>query len=126
NAQGKEVGDHCVFVAPQVKSSVAPVDLLAEGWDTAAEGPAPEIWSPAGTSWGASLDQRLDEDGEAPMAGTGTPFMNTPLVIAMPEPMAEALGHPEEPLVWRDVLELSQDPAGWAAHVHPEWGPFRL
>jgi len=47
-------------------------------------------------------------------------------VIAMPQPMAEALGHPEEPIGWSDILALSQDPQGWAAHGHPEWGEFRL
>jgi Ca-activated chloride channel family protein len=126
NAQDRQVGDRCVFVAPRTKSSGAAMDLLAEGWDEAAEGPRPVIWSPAGSSWGAILDQRLAEEGAEPMAGTGTPFMNTPLVIAMPEPMAEALGHPQEALGWSDVLELARDPEGWAAHGHPEWGPFRL
>ncbi|MCB1004293.1 MAG: substrate-binding domain-containing protein, partial [Acidimicrobiales bacterium] len=48
------------------------------------------------------------------------------LVIAMPEPMAEALGYPDEPVGWADVLRLSRDPEGWAAFGHPEWGPFRL
>ncbi len=60
------------------------------------------------------------------MANQGTPFMNTPLVIAMPKPMAEALGWPDKALGWSDILALATDPAGWAAYGHPEWGPFRL
>jgi Ca-activated chloride channel family protein len=60
------------------------------------------------------------------MTSDFTSFMLTPLVIAMPRPMAEALGWPDEPLGYADILALSQDPEGWAAHGHPEWGTFRL
>lgn len=52
--------------------------------------------------------------------------MLTPLVIAMPKPMADALGYPETPVGFADILALARDPAGWGAHGHPEWGPFRL
>ena len=126
NAQDEEVDGRCVFVNPRTKASGAAMQLLAEGWDEEAEGPRPVIWSPAASTWGAILDQRRAEQGEAPMAGQGTPFMNTPLVIAMPEPMAEALGWPDEPLGWQDVFALADDPQGWAAYGHPEWGEFRL
>ena len=52
--------------------------------------------------------------------------MLTPLVIAMPQPMAEALGWPEESIGFADLVALANDPEGWAAVGHPEWGPFRL
>ena len=101
--------------------------LLAEGWDeddrrAAAGGLVARRRAPgARSSTSGSTEQ-----GEPPMAGEGTPFMLTPLVIAMPEPMAEALGWPDEPIGWADILELATDPQGWAAYGHPEWGPFRL
>ena len=44
----------------------------------------------------------------------------------MPEPMAEALGWPDAPIGWFDVLTLARDPQGWAAKGHPEWGRFTL
>src|SRR5690606_29929519 len=78
------------------------------------------------STWGAVLDQHLDEAGQPPMAGDATPFMLTPLVIAMPRPMAEALGWPDEPLGWADVLDLAREGGGWGARGHPEWGAFRL
>jgi hypothetical protein len=59
------------------------MQLLASGWPDD-EGPKPVIWSPAGSTWGATLDYLQAEDGEPAMAGEGTPFMLTPLVIAMP------------------------------------------
>jgi len=52
--------------------------------------------------------------------------MLTPLVIGMPKPMAEALGYPGKPIGFDDLVTLSQDPAGWGAKGHPEWGPFKL
>ena len=52
--------------------------------------------------------------------------MLTPLVIAMPKPMAEALGWPDTPIGFADILALANDPQGWAKFGHPEWGPFKL
>ena len=51
---------------------------------------------------------------------------STPLVLAMPEPMAKALGWPDTPIGWSDVLALATDPQGWASKGHPEWGKFTL
>ncbi len=119
--------DGCVFVEPRNKASGAAATLLAEGWeDEAAEGPKPVVWSPASSAWGAIVNQRLDAAGQPPIAPPSDPFMLTPLVIAMPEPMAAALGYPETPIGFADIVRLAQDPAGWAAYGHPEWGPFRL
>ena len=80
------------------------------------------IWSPAASGWGAIVNERA---GSA-LAPAGTPFMLTPLVIAMPQPMAEALGWPEEPIGFADLQRLANDPEGWAALGFPEWGPFRI
>lgn len=121
-----EVGDECVFVRVQSKASGGAAQLLSDGWDEAIEGPRPVIWSPAASSWGAVLNQRLADQGDDPMAGDFTSFMLTPLVIAMPEPMADALGWPEEPLGFADILALARDQGGWGSYGHPEWGQFRL
>ena len=119
-------GDRCFFARVQAKSSGAAAQLLSSEWDETAEGPRPVIWSPSASTWGAIVNQRLEAQAEPPLTGEFTSFQLTPLVIAMPKPMAEALGWPKEPLGFADILALSQDPAGWAAYGHPEWGPFRL
>ena len=49
--------------------------------------------------------------------------MHTPLVIAMPKPMAEALGWPDKPIGWSDILALATDPAGWASLRPSRVGP---
>src|SRR4029079_3368041 len=78
------------------------------------------------STWGAILNQRLADKSQPAMTGAGKPFMVTPLVIAMPKPMAEALGYPAKALGWSDILSLAQSDKGWAEFGHPEWGPFRL
>lgn len=125
-SEGAEVDGECIFVRPQRKASGAAMSLLVDGWDEAVEGPRPVIWSPAASAWGAILNQRLTDKGETPIAPEGTPFMVTPLVIAMPQPMADALGYPEKPIGFSDILKLSRDKEGWGAFGHPEWGQFRL
>ena len=118
----------CTFVRIQKKSSGAAATLLADGWrDEEAEGPRPVIWSPAASSWGAIVNQRLATKSEPPIApADARPFMLTPLVIAMPQPMTQALGYPATPIGYADLIALSQDPAGWGAKGHPEWGRFKF
>jgi Ca-activated chloride channel family protein len=114
-------------VTVRSKASGAVADLLADGWpDEAVNGPRPEAWSPASTSWTAIVNQRLADKGEPAMAPPSKPFMLTPLTIAMPKPMADALGYPQTPIGWSDILALARDANGWGAKGHPEWGAFKL
>ncbi len=127
NAEQREFNGECAVITVQRQASGKAADLLATGWpDDGSEGPAPVLWSPASSAWGAVLNQRLQAAGKAAMASDFERIMLTPLVLAMPRPMAEALGWPEADIGWTDILALAQDPAGWGAKGHPEWGPFRL
>jgi Ca-activated chloride channel family protein len=120
-------GDRCWFVEPRRKPSGAGATALYEGWDEQADGPLPVLWSPAASTWGQVVDRRLEEAGQEPIVPDDFDrFMLTPLVIAMPEPMAEAVGYPENPVGWADILQLARSETGWADFGHPEWGPFRL
>jgi Ca-activated chloride channel homolog len=121
-----QVDGECIAVRVAGKASGAAMTLLEQGWDPEVEGPQPVIWSPAASSWAAVLNHRLEERGEPAMAPRGTSFMLTPLVIAMPQPMAEALGWPDEPLGFTDVFDLARENEGWAAYDQPQWGAFRL
>lgn len=116
-------GDGCAFVRVQQKSSGLAESLLADGWDESNDGPRPVIWSPAASTWGALLNQHTGSEMADPDARQ---FMLSPLVIAMPRPMAEALGYPDTPIGFADILALTRDPQGWGGKGHPEWGPFRL
>jgi Ca-activated chloride channel family protein len=129
NRSGRTYGGACADVTVRSKASGGAMDALARGWDERRDGgPAPQVWSPASSTWlpllrehAAAADKPVViPDGPAPS------IAQTPLVLAMPRPMAEALGWPDKRLGWSDVLSLTRDPRGWAAAGHPEWGPFRL
>ncbi|WP_433614174.1 substrate-binding domain-containing protein [Dactylosporangium sp. CA-139114] len=118
----------CADPVVQTKASGAALDALAAGWDTKTDGAQPAVWTPASASWVALLKQRLASgdkgglvpDGKLPM------IAQSPLVLAMPKPMAEALGWPDKQIGWGDVFGLINDPNGWGSKGHPEWGRFRL
>jgi Ca-activated chloride channel homolog len=125
--QANPVSGRCVSVAVRSVASGAAANQLAQGWNEAADGPKPDVWTPASTAWLAILQQRLTEHDQANIVPTDVPHVvQTPLVIAMPRPMAEAIGWPDKPVGWSDILALANDPTGWGKFGHPEWGPFRL
>ena len=115
--------DGCYFVRPYSKASGGAAQLIADEWpQPEINGERPVIWSPAASGWAGIANERAGRT----VAPPGTPFMLSPLVIAMPQPMAEALGWPAEPIGFADIVELATNPEGWASVGHPEWGPFRL
>jgi Ca-activated chloride channel family protein len=129
NKSGRVVGGKCADVKIMSKASGAALDALATGWNDKRDGgPAPQVWTPAASSWVSLLRQRSAATDRAKLVGDDKPasIAQTPLVLAMPKPMAQALGWPAKQLGWSDVLGLTNDPRGWGAVGHPEWGRFRL
>jgi Ca-activated chloride channel family protein len=128
DGDANKVDGKCSFVRVTKVSSGVAASLLSDGWtDEDANGPEPVIWSPSASSWGAVVNERLARKQEtAIVPSDAKPFMLTPLVIAMPKPMAEALGYPETPIGFGDLLALAKAQDGWASKGHPEWGAFKL
>lgn len=83
----------------------------------------PVAWSPASSLWGRLLNFEADQPYTAEEAPS---IVRTPLVIAMWEPMARALGYPKKKLGFADVLRLSTSGKGWAEFGRPEFGDFKL
>jgi Ca-activated chloride channel family protein len=122
-----QVGGRCVSVEVVSKASGGAAEALARGWDDAVDGPRPDVWSPASSSWVVIVRQRLAErDAPNILPDSTASLAQTPLVIAMPRPMAQAMGWPDQSIGWSDILSLANDPAGWGTLGHPEWGRFRL
>ncbi len=90
----------------------------------------PDIWSPAGAVWLTLLNQQWQEKHSSPLIATGAddspPLVTSPVVIAMWQPEAQALGWPTKPIGWNTIAQLSTNPRGWAAYGHPEWGDFKF
>jgi Ca-activated chloride channel family protein len=83
----------------------------------------PVAWSPASSLWGRLLNFEADRPFTAAEAPS---IVRTPLVIAMWEPMARALGYPRKKLGFADVLRLATSGKGWADFGRPEFGDFKL
>ncbi len=127
NRAQQSVDGACVQVQVTSKASGGAAEALARGWDERVDGPRPDVWSPASSSWSVLLRQRTAAQDKGDLVPDETPSIaQTPLVIAMPKPMAEALGWPAKPLGWADVLSLTRDTRGWGGRGHAEWGAFKL
>ena len=122
-----EAAGACARVEVTSKASGGATEALARGWNAAVDGPRPDVWSPASSSWTGLLRQRTSARDAPDLVGDGElpSIARTPLVIAMPKPMAETLGWPAKPLGWGDVLALARDPKGWGRFGKP-YGAFKL
>lgn len=124
---GPRVDGRCVSVKVVRMPSGDAQEALSRGWNESTDGPRPDVWSPAATTWVQILKARRSGGDRSDLIPASMPsLIQSPLVIGVPLPMAEALGWPDRPIAWRDVLELARDPRGWARVGHPEWGRFRL
>jgi Ca-activated chloride channel family protein len=116
----------CVDIKVVLKASGEAEQALAHG----AFGPneaRPHVWSPAANTWVDLLEQDRIVAGLPAMIPAARPSIaRSPLVIAMPDQMAKALGWPAKDISWLEIFSLAQDPQGWASRGHPEWGLFKL
>jgi Ca-activated chloride channel homolog len=128
-AGGRRLGGRCIKVVVGSKSSGEAMAALARGWRESVDGPRPDVWSPASSAWVRLLQQRIvgaNRAGLKLVSGDPPSMVATPLVVAMPRPMAEALGWPSKQLGWADLLRLSRNRQGWGKFGHAEWGAFKL
>lgn len=96
-----------------------------DSWDNLRTGEIkPDIWSPGDESWLQLAAAHWKNVKQRPLFEGYSPLLNVPLVIAVWEPMAKALGYPR-PFGWKDIVKIAQNPRGWQALGHPEWGQFR-
>ena len=117
NEEGRKSGGKPVFVEGEVVASGEAETKIARGRLK------PVAWSPASSLWG----RLLNYDADRPLAPKESPsIVRTPLVIAMWEPFAKALGYPKRPIGFERVLELAREKRGFAAFGRPQFGDFKL
>ncbi|MFD9740907.1 substrate-binding domain-containing protein [Umezawaea sp. NPDC059074] len=121
-----ESGGQCVKIDVTSVDSGTAMAALARGW-TEKDGRKPDVWSPAASVWLPLAKQRATPETQALFPDeAGQSITTSPSTIAMPEPMARALGWPEAKVGWEDLATWSGDPHFWASKGHPEWGAFKL
>lgn len=87
----------------------------------------PTIWSPASSVYipVANAEWRQIHADDL-VVGTPNDLVLSPVVIAMWEPMARALGWPNEAIGWADIAAMAVSENGWADFGYPEWGNFKF
>jgi Ca-activated chloride channel homolog len=114
NSEREQVNGRPVFVEDSgVSSGEAQADIAA----------GELVWSPASSLWGRLLNFEADQV-LAPEENTS--IVRTPLVIAMWEPFAEALGWPQRQIGFEQIIRLARSNQGFAEFGQPEFGRFKL
>jgi Ca-activated chloride channel homolog len=117
NREGVQADGRPVFVEGSVVSSGDAEARIAAGKLK------PVAWSPASSLWGRLLNFEADREY---VADDNPSIVRTPLVIAMWEPLARALGWPRKQVGFQQILDLALDPHGWATYGKPQFGRFKL
>jgi Ca-activated chloride channel homolog len=87
----------------------------------------PTVFSPGDLSWIQTTNEIWrDRTGHLLASDACSQTILAPIGFAMWRPMAEALGWPNTPIGWNDLIEIAASPDGWATVGHPEWGTFKF
>jgi Ca-activated chloride channel family protein len=117
----------CVSVSVQSLEAAQASSALVKGWTGAVAVPRPDVWVPDSSMWAQLAELQLKAAHRPDPIPVEQPSIATsPLVVAMPRPMAQAIGWPRRPIGWADLLGALQKEGGWAALGHPEWGAVKL
>jgi Ca-activated chloride channel homolog len=118
-----QVGAGCVSVDVRALTvDVVAADLLKAA--TSNRDPGMDVWIPESSTWAKVLSRRPEVDRLLP--DVFSILASSPVVAAIPEPMAKAVGWPDRVVELDQLVAVAQDPAGWGRFGHPEWGRVRV
>ncbi|MGQ4384975.1 phosphorylase family protein [Streptomyces sp. SAS_270] len=121
----------CVTIVVDDKNSGEAMRALADGWPESKSesggGKKPDVWAPAGSAWLSLARAKATGKNKDQFPKTVQSIVQSPLTVAMPRPMAEALGWPERRFTWAKLAQWSKNADDfWADHGKPQWGAFKL
>src|SRR5262245_24018758 len=123
---GKPTVDRrCAAVAVRSMEAHAVSAALGASWDERRDGPRPDVWAPDSSTWLLVTAGRSDAAALLPTAGSPS-LATSPVVLAMQQPMDEALGWPDKAIGRYGLVGGFANGGTWARFGHPEWGPLRL
>ncbi|GAB3595027.1 substrate-binding and VWA domain-containing protein [Angustibacter peucedani] len=118
-----QVGDACVSVEVTARD-VADVETALVQAAEQRRDPGFDVWVPESATWAKVLSRRPEVDRLLP--DVFSVVASSPVVAAVPEPMARAIGWPARGAELDQLVGLAQDPRGWGVFGHPEWGRVRV
>jgi Ca-activated chloride channel homolog len=117
-------GGGCVQVRTLAMSPDEIAAAAHAGGGPARTGDLPDAWLPESSLWLAVAASR---PGTAALVPAQTRSIATsPVVLALRQPMAQAMGWPGRRLTWVDVIGAFARPDTWASAGHPEWTDLRV
>ena len=120
-----ELDGKCIGATVERKESAEVAAALSPNWDPRRDGPRPDVWTPDSSAWHLVASDR--PDGAAMIPAKWSRLASSPVVIAMPKPMAEALNWPAATISWRDLITTFGAGKTWADFASGEnWGKFRI
>jgi Ca-activated chloride channel family protein len=119
---GPSLQGRCVSVQVVTKDSAETAAALSPNWDPRTDGQRPDVWVPESSSWMLLAKSRADAQRMIPDRQPS--LTRSPVVLAMPQPMADALGRTK--ITWHDLVTSRFAGMNWSTHGHPEWGAFKL
>jgi Ca-activated chloride channel homolog len=120
-----EVDGDCVGAVVERKDAAAVAAALGPSWDARRDGPRPDVWAPDSSAWLLVAADRPDAAGMIPP--NPVHLASSPVVIAMPKPMAESLKWPQTQLGWRELITTFGGGKTWADAVgNQNWGRFKI
>jgi Ca-activated chloride channel family protein len=120
-AKNKTESGATIVVEATPMGSVSSADAIV------AETIQPTIWSPASDLYVPVANANWRKGHTADLVDSTLNYLVlSPVVVAMWQPMAEALGWPNTPIGWSDISAMSVSEEGWAAFGYPEWGSFKF
>ena len=118
------VDGRCAGATVVAKASSEVASTLGPGWDEQHDGAIPDVWIPDSRLWLSVAASRPDAVGIVPKETAS--LASSPVVLALREPLARALGWPSRSLTWTDVIGAFNRPDVWASAGHPEWAALRI
>jgi Ca-activated chloride channel family protein len=123
-ATGSSVDGRCAGASVVLKDSSQAAAALGPSWDPARDGPRPDVWVPDSSLWLNVAATRPDGRSLLPESTTST--ASSPIVLAVRQPVMQALGWPNRALGWDEVLGAFFTPDTFPKIGHPEWASLRM
>jgi Ca-activated chloride channel family protein len=121
-----ELNGKCIAASVERKDPAEVAAALSPTWDARRDGPRPDVWAPDSNAWLLVAADRADAAALIPDEPQG--LASSAVVMAMPQPMAQALGWPNAALGWRDLVGKFGGGKAWSdiTRGDPAWGRFTV
>lgn len=119
-----EIDGRCAQVSVRAAQSAEVANSLTPNWKADSQDPRIDVWMPDSSVWITSAGARPEV---APMvSNTPTTVAQSPVVMALPKPMAQALGWPDKVVSWAELAKTRVAGTTWARFKHADWQQIKI